>query len=227
MTSTNISMYKLHRLAQLHSYICRMDCYTSVVVVLTLLGMQELVDADCYPGDKQYTDITEEIYKNVIGDTINGLRGYGPLTRFQLCSLLVTNHNSGKLHGTGQINTNHDFLGQPISLSSCVNALVNLKGYQTDEGWKKWAGSHVGTWWFTSKSLSDNARWDQPQLKDNSRTYFVQKIEFFSQWRKDNSKHVNQAGTTCKFGWHQSGSGVSLSACDMLYCSIHVEEIQA
>jgi len=186
-----------------------MDCYTSTVVVFTLLGVQKLVGADCYPGDQWYNNIVTEIYTNVISDTINGLRGYGTLTRFQLCSLLVTNHNSGKIHGTGQIDTNNDFIGQLISLSSCIDAFVNPKGYKSDEGWKKWAGNHVGIWWSTSKPLGDNASWNQPQ--ENIQKYSVQKIEFFSEWRKNNCKHVNQTGTTCQFGWNQSGSGVSPS----------------
>ena len=99
-------------------------------------------------------------------------------------------------------------MGQAISQEACVNALVYTNGYDTDEGWRRWAGTLSGMWWSNDGALSDGAKWHQPYLKDGQ-TYAVQKVEFFSQWRKDNCKFVDQTGATCLFGWNQSGRGVS------------------
>jgi len=189
-----------------------MKHFISLVAVFTLLGTySQLADADCYPGDTQFTAIVQEVYKKVTSDRISGLRGYGSyeLTRTQLCSLLVQNHNSGLIQSRGQTRTNNNFLGQAISLSSCVNALVYTKGYDTDEGWRRWAGTLSGTWWSNYGLFSDGAEWYQPYWK-NGQTYAVQKVEFLSQWRKENCKFVDQTGATCRFGWNQSGRGVNI-----------------
>ena len=96
-------------------------------------------------------------------------------------------------------------------MSSCVNALTYTNGYDAKSGWMKWAGYHSGTWWssYNSQSFNDGARWDQPYLKyDLGQTYAVQKVTFDSQWRKDHCTHVDQTGSTCRYGWNQSGVGV-------------------
>ena len=177
-----------------------------LVAVFTLLGVcYQLANADCYPGDIQFTAIVQEIYKKVTSDRIS-LRGYGTLTRSQLCSMLVRNHNYGK--NPGQSNTNSVFLTQTISYFSCYNALVYTKGYDTDNGWRSWAGTLSGTWWSTHQSFSDGAKWYQPWLKYDGQTYAVQKVEFYSQWRKQHCTFVDQTGATCRYGWNQSGRGV-------------------
>ena len=188
--------------------------YYITLILLVVLKLCGLIYADCYPGDSQYTAIVQEIYKNVTSDRINGLRGYSnSLTRSQLCNLLVNNHNNRRLSASGQRYTNQQFLGQLVSVSSCVNALTYTNGYDTNNGWMKWAGYHSGTWWssYNSQSFSDGARWDQPYSKyDPGQTYAVQKVTFDSQWRKDHCTHVDQTGSTCRYGWNQSGEGVRL-----------------
>ena len=186
-----------------------MALHISVAVVFTLLGVYELVDADCYPGDAQFTAIVQEIYKGVTSDRIRGLRGQGILTRSQLCSMLVRNHNNGRHYNSGQTKTNLDFLGQSVSHSSCVSALVYTNGYDGIDGWNNWAGRLSGTWWSSDQSFDDGARWYTPYTKYDGHTYAVQKVKFYSQWRKDNCKHVDQTGATCQYGWNQSGKGVS------------------
>ena len=171
-----------------------------------------LTYADCYPGDSQYTAIVQQLYRNVISDRISGLRGYPhSLTRSQLCHLLVNNHNNGYLPRSGQHYTNQHFLGQSVSVSSCVNALTNTRGYDTQSGWIKWAGRHRGKWWSRhgNRVFNDGARWYQPYLKnDPGQTYAVQKVEFLS--RSNNyCTHVDQTGATCRYGWRQSGNGVN------------------
>ena len=187
--------------------------YTIVIVLLVVLKLCGLTYADCYPGDSQYTAIVQGIYKKVTSDKISGLRGYpNPLTRSQLCNLLVNNHNNGYLRASGQSYTNQRFLGQSVSVSSCVNALTYTKGYDTQSGWIKWAGRHNGKWWSRhgNRVFNDGARWNQPYLKyDPGQTYAVQKVEFLSQWRKVHCTHVDQTGATCRYGWNQSGKGVS------------------
>ena len=190
--------------------------YHIVMVLFILVKLCGLAYADCYPGDTQYTAIVQELYNKVTSDEISGLRGYShSLTRSQLCKLLVNNHNTGYLPKSGQANTNKHFLGQSISESSCVNALTFTKGYDTQDGWKKWAGRLYGIWWSShgDTSFNDGARWYQPYLKyDPDQTYAVQKVEFYSQWRKDHCTHVDQTGSTCQFGWNQSGKGVMIYA---------------
>jgi len=180
------------------------------IALVTLVGMHccLLVSADCYPGDTQYSAILQEINDMVTSDNIIGLWGYSTLTRSQLCSLLVINHNSGQIQSS-QTSTNSNFLGQAISLSACVNALTNPTGYDTDQGWKKWAGHHVGTWWSHSQTFDDNAQRDQPYYQ-NGQLYAVQKVEFLSQWRQNNCNYVDITGSTCRFGWNQSGKGVCI-----------------
>jgi len=179
-----------------------------LVVVFTLLGVcSQLADADCYPGDIQFTAIVQEIYKKVTSDRISGLRRYGTLTRSQLCWMLVRNYNYGK--NPGQTHTNNAFLAQKVSHHSCYNALVYTNGYDTSAGWKKWAGTLSGTWWSTDQSFSDGAKWHQPYVKYDNRPYAVQKVEFYSQWRKRYCTFVDQTGATCRYGWNQSGKGVS------------------
>lgn len=187
--------------------------FCTVVMLLVMLKVCGLAYADCYPGDVQYTAIVQEIYKKVTSDKISGLRGYPySLTRSQLCKLLVSNHNNGYLPRSGQAYANSHFLGQSVSESSCVNALTYTKGYDTQTGWIKWAGYLIGTWWSRDgdKSFSDGARWYRPYLKyDSGQTYAVQKVKFYSQWRKAHCTHVDQTGATCQYGWNQSGKGVT------------------
>ena len=203
-----------------YNLIVMMHFISVVSAVLILLGVYtQTINADCYPGDAQFTAIVQEVYKKVTSDRISGLRGYGSLelTRTQLCSLLVRNHNSGLIQSqtSSQTRTNYNFLGESISLGACVNALVYTNGYDTDEGWRRWAGTLSGTWWSNDEAISDGAKWYQPYWKDGQ-TYAVQKVEFYSQWRKDNCKFVDQTDATCLFGWNQSGRGVSTIA---LTCS--------
>ena len=72
--------------------------YYATIILLVVLKLCVLIYADCYPGDRQYTAIVQEIYKKVTSDRISGLRGYPrSLTRSQLCSRLVNNHNNRRL----------------------------------------------------------------------------------------------------------------------------------
>ena len=190
--------------------------YRIVMVLFVVVKLCGLAYADCYPGDTQYTAIVQELYKSVTSDRIN-LRGYShSLTRSKLCKLLVNNHNNGYLPRSGQANTNKDFLGQSIPESTCVDALTYTKGYDTQNGWKKWAGNHHGTWWSRhgDTSFYDGARWYQPYLKiDPGQTYAVQDVKFISNWRKKHCKRVDsQTGSTCRFAWHQSGKGVIIAS---------------
>ena len=183
--------------------------YYSIVVLLVALKLCGLAYADCYPGDSQYNAIVQELYRNVIRDRISGLRGYpNPLTRLQLCNLLVSNHNNGYLRASGQSYTNQRFLGQSVSVSSCVNALTNTQGYTTQSGWITWAGSHHGKWWSRhgNRVFNDGAKWDRPYLR-SGQTYAVQKVEFLSRSR-NYCTHVDMTGATCRYGWRQSGNTV-------------------
>lgn len=185
--------------------------YRTVVVLLIVLQVCGLTYGDCYPGDTQFTAIVQGIYRKVTSNRISGLRGYSnPLTRSQLCRLLVDNHNFGKHRTSGQVSTNRQFLGQSISQSSCVNALNNTRGYSTQNEWNKWTGHYHGTWWNSQRSFSDGARRYQPYLRYVSgQTYAVQKIEFKSQWRRTHCTRIDQlTRATCRFGWTQSGNGV-------------------
>ena len=188
-----------------------MAYYTIVIVLLVVLKMCGLTYADCYPGDSQYTTIVQGLYNKVTSDRISGLRGFpNSLTRSQLCNLLVHNHNNGSLRASGQRQTNQGFLGQSVSVSSCVNALTNTQGYATRSGWNKWAGRHYGKWWSRhgNRVFNDGARWDWPYLKYASgQTYAVQKVEFLSRSR-NYCTHVDITGATCRYGWRQSGNTV-------------------
>ena len=186
--------------------------YYTIVVLLVVLKLCGLTNADCYPGDTQYTAIVQEIYRKVTSDRISGLRGYpNPLTRLQLCNLLVNNHNNGYLPASGQRYTNSYFLTQSVSVSSCVNALTYTKGYDTSSGWMKWAGRHYGKWWSRhgNRAFNDGAKWFQPYLKhDGGQTYAVQKVK----WGVNHCPHP-----ACRHGWRQSGNGVIIAIAVFLF----------
>ena len=97
-------------------------------------------------------------------DRISDLRVPGhpndPLTRSQLCNLLVNNHN-GYLCTSGQRHTNQRFLGQSVSVSSCVNALTYTRGYDTKSGH---AQVVIGWSKYGNRVFNDGARWDRSYL---------------------------------------------------------------
>lgn len=130
------------------------------------------------------------------------------MSRNTLCIILVYRHNNGK--NPGQSQTNKDYLGQSIGLYSCVNALTYTNGYSSLAGWQDWAGYHSGNWYATHKIFSDGAMWNQPYYKyDPGQTYAVQPVRFDSQERIKDCHRVDMTGATCRYGWNQSGIGVS------------------
>ena len=178
-------------------------------VLICLLGALGCARADCYPGDTPFTNIVQEIYHGVTADNIVlAYSGPSSMSRQALCSILVSNHNYGRNRGQSQ--TNRDFLGNTfITQFDCVNALTYTKGYSSSAGWQEWAGNHRGTWYGEETSFSDSAKWYHPYTKsDYKHTYAVQKVEFQSQWRRNNCRRIDMTGANCRFGWNQSGTGV-------------------
>ena len=182
-----------------------------VFTLMCILSVCGYALADCYPGDTIYTSIVQEIYKGVTHDNIIVTfhdHGNTPLTRNTLCNILVYRHNNRK--NPGQSQTNKDYLGQSIGLYSCVNALTYTNGYSSLAGWQDWAGYHSGNWYATHKIFSDGAMWNQPYYKyDPGQTYAVQPVRFDSQERIKDCHRVDMTGATCRYGWNQSGIGVS------------------
>ncbi len=182
-----------------------------VVTLLFLLGTAGYVHADCYPGNAAYTAIIQNVYHGVTSDNFR-LTGTdqlpGFITRKQLCDRLTSHHNYGK--NTGMAQTNRDFLGRYISSSQCQNALTYTKGYNSIAGWQLWDGYHSGKWYNTvNGGDNDGAQWNAPYSKSDAKhTYAVQSVRFDSDWRKNNC-HTKYSGVTCRYGWNQSGTGVS------------------
>ena len=182
---------------------------TTLVCVLGAIGYAH---ADCYPGDTAYSSIVQEIYSGVTHDNIVlTFHGSSPMNRQTLCSTLVNRHNNGKNSLAGQVQTNKDYHGYlPLTQSSCVNALTYTSGYNSLAGWQNWAGDHSGNWYGTTTQFSDGAKWYSPNPKyDPGQTYAVQKVRFDSQQRIDDCITPDMTGATCRYGWNQSGQGVS------------------
>ena len=164
--------------------------------------------ADCYPGDTAYTSIVQDIYHDATSDKIQ-LSGSdqpaGTISRYHLCSILRQHHNYGK--NPGQSDTNSEFVGITMEQSACTNALYYPKGYNGISGWQQWAGYYSGNWYNTVSPESDGAQWSYPSIKDV--IYALQPVRFDSQYRIDNCVTPNSTGATCRYGWNQSGQGVS------------------
>ena len=177
---------------------------------MCLLGaLVSYVQADCYPGDTVYTQIVQEIYHGVTSDKIVlTAHGNTPMSRSDLCEILVTRHNTGK--NPGQKSTNQKFLGTAMTLKKCLKALTYTTGYDSASGWEKWSGCHKGTWYGTTQQFIDPAKWFEPSLKeDDKHTYAVQSVRFDSEDRIENCKKKDMTGATCRYGWNQSAKGVS------------------
>ncbi len=185
-----------------------------VVTLLFLLGTAGYVHADCYPGDPAYSAITQSIYDGVTSNSIqlsgpNQLQGI--ISRHQLCDRLTSHHNTGSvsLH-TGPTPTNGQFLIYGyVSLSDCINALTFPQGYNSIAGWRLWDGYQSGKWYTdTNNGEANYGRWKAPFSKQG--VYAVQAVEFNSPWRVKNCVTKYQQSTvTCRYGWNQSGTGVS------------------
>ena len=174
--------------------------------LLLIFGILAYASADCYPGDVAYNKIIQEVYSGVTSDNIIlSYHGSSPMNRRDLCSILVNNHNYGKNPGQGQ--TNRNYLGVLITRSACVNALTYTTGYDSLAGWQKWDGYHKGKWYSKTTTFNDAAQWNAPITK--TRIYALQSVRFDSQWRKSNCKHRDMTGATCRYGWTQSGQGVT------------------
>ena len=159
--------------------------------LLLIFGALGYASADCYPGDVAYNKIVQEIYKGVTSDNIVlTYLGDSPISRRDLCSILVNNHNYGKNPGQGQ--TNRNYLGVLITQSACVNALTYTTGYNSLVGWQKWDGDHKGKWYSKTEPSDDDAQWKSPYT--TNQVYFVQSVRFDSQWRIDN---CGITGATC------------------------------
>ncbi len=183
-----------------------------VVTLLFLLGTAGYVHADCYPGDTAYTAIIQNVYHGVTSDNIV-LSGTdqlpGTINRKQLCDRLTSHHNNGI--NTGMAKTNQDFLGNGyISSSQCQNALTYTQGYNSITGWQRWDGYHSGKWYNTvNGGDNDGAQWNAPySTSDANHVYAVQSVRFDSAYHINNC-HTKYSGVTCRYGWIQSGTGVS------------------
>ena len=183
------------------------------ITLLCVLGAVGYAQADCYPGDTTYTAIVQEIYHDVTSDNIKLDGGpdqpSGIINRQQLCDILTNHHNYGM--NTGQSQTNGQYLGYAsahISSSACTTALTFTQGYNSISGWQQWAGYHSGNWYGNSQQFSDGAEWFNPSYKSGV-TYVFQKVRFDSQDRIDNCHTKDKTGATCRYGWNQSGFGVS------------------
>ena len=171
--------------------------------LLLIFGTLGYASADCYPGDVRYNKIIQEVYSGVTSDKIVlSYHGSSPMNRQDLCSILVDNHNYGKNPGQGQ--TNRNYLGVLITQSACVNALTYTTGYDSLAGWQKWDGYHKGKWYSKTTTFIDGAQWNSPSI--TNQIYALQSVRFDSQWRQTNCHH---AGATCRYGWNQSGQGVT------------------
>ena len=182
-----------------------------LISLICVLGTLGYVKADCYPGNTAFTNIVQEIYKGVTSDNIIlKYLGTSAINRQNLCQILVTHHNHGK--NSGQFETNRQFLGNlHIWKHICVNALTYTTGYNSLTGWQNWAGYHSGKWYAETKIFSDGAMWYTPYSKyESGQMYAVQPVRFDSKWRKDNCHTKDSTGATCRNGWNQSGSGVSM-----------------
>ena len=218
-----ICIIRFHKLSQENQSASPLDHYKQLslqshctrmklIVLVCILGALGYAKADCYPGDTAYTNIVQQIYGGVTSDNIVlTFLGSVPMNRQALCNILVNHHNSGK--NPGQAQTNREYLGHlHITQSTCVNALTYTHGYNTISGWQEWAGYHSGHWYAETVTFNDGARWHAPYYKyDPGQTYAVQSVRFDSQDRKDNCNTVDpMTGATCRYGWNQSGQGVSI-----------------
>ena len=185
------------------------------MLLCTLIGATSVryAQADCYPGDSAYTSIVQEIYKgvtmdNIILDHFTTCATPMAIDRQTLCALLVSQHNFGKNSDAGQTQTNKDYLangcGQPIPLSTCVNALTYTQGYSSSD-WEVWAGKHSGYWYQETVNFKDDAEWFSPTQHQN---YALQPVRFDSQDRINGCTTPDMTGATCRYGWNRSGTGV-------------------
>ena len=173
-------------------------------VLLLTFGTFGYASADCYPGDVAYNMIIQEIYRGVISDNIVfTYLGNSSMNRYDLCTILVNNHNYRK--NPGQHQTNGNYLGVFITQSACVNSLTYTTGYNSLADWEKWDGYQEGKWYSKAASFDDDAQWESYYTES---IYAVQSVRFNSQWHQNNCRHVDMNGRTCLFGWRQSGQGV-------------------
>ncbi len=185
-----------------------------VVTLLFLLGTAGYVHADCYPDDTAYTSIIQSVYHGVTSDGIQ-LSGTnqlsGTIDRQDLCTRLTSHHNSGTNNGMTQ--TNSEFLvNGAISEPECRDALTYTQGYNSIAGWQLWDGYHSGNWYnTTSGGEDDGAQWNAPSSEQGTtHLYAKQSVRFDSAWRVKNClTKYQQPGVTCRYGWNQSGTGVS------------------
>ena len=177
-------------------------------VVLCVLGIFGHASADCYPGDVNFTAIIQRIYQDVTSDRIV-LAGVNQprsvLNRQQLCQILTDHHNSGR--NPGQLQTNSGFLGSAIvSGIACTDALTYTEGYSNITGWQQWQGHHSGHRYSLNRVFSEEETWHTPSYQSGT-SNVLQSIRFGSQFRISNCV-TEYDGTTCSFGWNQSGQGV-------------------
>lgn len=180
-------------------------------LLISVLGTLSYVQADCYPGDTQYTQIVEEIYHGVTSDRISlSAHDSSSITRRALCEILIERHNEGTNPGMNG-RTNRNYLGPGrrsyIPLYKCLIALTYTRGYETIAGWEKWSGYHSGTWYKTSsrEDSSDGAYWYYPYATSG---YVFQKVRFDSRERIQSCTMRDSTDATCRYGWNQSGAGV-------------------
>ncbi len=194
-----------------------------VTLLLFLLGTFVYVQADCYPGDSNYTTIVQEIYHDVTSDDIVfNSRKEGStvdsLTRRQLCSNLANLHNHGS--NPGQSQPNSDFLGHvTVSQPVCTNALTYTQGYETIAEWQRWAGYHSGKWYTESQVLNDDSEWFSPSFESEG-MYSLQPLRFDSQDRINRCVTEDSIGSTCRYGWNKSGKGVCMVSIGIVHMLI-------
>jgi len=101
-----------------------------------------------------------------------------PLSRQDVCKLLVERFNTGKNPGMTQTNAQFSGCGQ-LTEADCSAALTNPQGFTAPHNWDKWKGSHRGTWYdiplpnapATPRRFDDEARWhDEREVEANDAT---------------------------------------------------------
>ena len=121
-----------------------------ILITIFTLGLTQPLLADQYPGDDEFTEIVQRVYTQISTDQIEMNYRRSIQSRNDLCSELVTRHNSFRAPEVNQ--TNASYIGVYLTQLDCLNALWFSDGYDSSAGWNAWAGTLSGTW--TDNNLS-------------------------------------------------------------------------
>ena len=169
-----------------------------ILLTIFTLGLTQPLLADQYPGDDEFTEIVQRVYTQISTDQIDMEFRDSIQSRNDLCSNLVTRHNSHRAPGASR--SNASYIGVYLTQLDCLNALWFSDGYDSSAGWNAWAGNLVGTWFNDdNRQFTDPANWARSvnERGGDGRTYQLQNVLFSS--RSGNAR----------FGWNMSHRDVA------------------